>query len=337
MNDETEIDDKSKNRESKSGFLKTFISVCSGTSVFPKLVGYPLFKAIWHLVLLAVICASANIAMRYHPFNVEFEKACADLQKRFGGVEYTSVGIVPEKLATKSGALMLEDLRVDYMPSLKKLDDFKPDGDFDYGIVWTPRSIFLWARVGDKPVPVLPLIVPELVDSSTLNDRLAFYWNRMQDQSESDSSLRSFAEMYEIPSTQTIKNDSDLFRDFKSNLMQVPLRLPTLYIFYLASEMLVNILIVSPLYILIFTMFSATLGKSEMLGLKFPQLLIIGIYTGMPGTVIATLYTILNLPYLDFQSVFLIAYLVYSFPVFGRMRLNRMKKNSPTPPATPGL
>ena len=310
----------------KKGFLKTFISVCSGTAVFPELAEFSLFKAIGHLFILAAICASANVAMRYHPFNVEFENACGELQERFGKIEYTETGIVPAKLAENSSTLLLNDVRVDYLPSINKLNEFKPDGDFDFGILWTPRSILLWTQIGDKQVPVLPLIVPEMIDNSTLNERFSFYWDRMKDQSESESTLRSFAKMYEIPTTQKIQNDSNLFRDFKSNLLQIPLRLPILYVFYLASEILVNILLVSPLYILVFTMFSATLGKSEMLGLKFSKLFIIGIYTGVPGTVIATLYTILKLPYLDFQSVFLIAYLVYSFPVFARLRRECLKK-----------
>ena len=319
----------------KKGFLKTFISVCSGTAVFPELAEFPLFKAIGHLLLLAVICAAANVAMRYHPFNVGYEQACAELQEKFGGVEYTKTGIVPEKLAENGGALLMDDIRVDYIPSIKELDEFTPDGDCDFGVLWTPRSIFLWSRIGDKPVPILPLVVPVVVDSSSLSDRIAFYWDRMKDQSESGSTLRFFAEMYEIPATQIIKNDSNQFRDFKSNLLEVPLRLPFLYVFYLVSEILVNILLVSPLYILVFTMFSATLGKSEMLGLKFSKLFIVGIYTGVPGTVIATLYTILKLPYLDFQSVFLIAYLVYSFPVFARLRQERVKKGSAAPPTPP--
>jgi len=315
----------------KTGFLKTFISVCSGTEIFPELSKFSLFKMIGHLVVLAVICAFANVAIRFHPFNVEYEDACREMQNKFGGVQYNSAGIVPEKFADKRATLFLDDLRVDYIPSLKELGDFKSDGDFDFGIIWTPRSILLWTRIGDKLVPVLPLVVPTLVDSSSLKDRLSFYLNRMKDQSDTDSNLLLFATVYKIPKNQTFHNDSNLFRDFNSNLLDIPLRLPTLYIFYLATDILVNILLISPLYIFVFTIFSAFLGKSEMLGMKFSQLFIIGIYTGVPGTVIATLYTILNLPYLDFQSVFLIAYLVYSFPVFSRLRKECAKKGPGTP------
>ena len=95
------------------GFLKTFISVCSGTEIFPKLSGISLFRAIGHLILLALICASANIAMRYHPFNVEFEKLCGELQNKFGGLNYTTEGIVPEREPKTKNTLIVDDLRVD--------------------------------------------------------------------------------------------------------------------------------------------------------------------------------------------------------------------------------
>ncbi|NOY74907.1 MAG: hypothetical protein GXP32_03845 [Kiritimatiellaeota bacterium] len=312
----------------RHGFLKTFISVCSGTEIFPTIASFPLIKAIGHLILLSLVCASANIAMRYHPFNVEFEKVCGELQNKFGDLSYTAAGVVPERSPEKPESIVFDDLRVDYFPALKDLAEFKPGDDCGGGIVWTPRSIILWDKTDDKAVPLIPLIVPTFVDKTSLKEAFDFYWTRMSAQSDSKSTLQTFAKLYEIPSSQPILNDSTSFRNFQSNILSVPLRVPTLYILYLASEMLVNILLISPMYILVFTMFSSLLGKSDMLGLSFRKLFVIGLYTGVPGTVIAALYTILQLPYLDFQSVFLIAYLVYSFPVFNRLRREFVKENS---------
>ena len=311
------------------GFVKTFIGVCSGTEIFPELAEFPLLKAIGHLILLALVCAAANIATRYHPFNVEFEKACVALQNKFGGLRYTSKGVVPEKEPDKPATLAFDDFRVDYFPNQKDLNHFKPDDDCDGGFVWTPRSIIYWRLIANEPTPLLPLLVPTTLKGDSLTDQTTFFWDSLRN-SPNDSSLKHFAKLYQVPKSQPITNDSSYFRDFRSNIFAgVPLKLPILYILLLGAEILINALLISPLYILVFTLFSSTLGKSEMLGMKFSQLFVVGLYTGMPGTVIATLYTLLELPYLDYQSVFLMAYVIYSFPVFSRLRMERLKtKNS---------
>ena len=157
---------------------------------------------------------------------------------------------------------------------------------------------------------------------------------RIKGDTDDSLSLFDMAEMYQIP-TKQIKTKKIPFRKFETNMLSVPFRLTTVFVLFLIGQILVNCLVFSPLYILIFSMFSFFLGKSNMLSVKFSQLFVVGVYTGFPGIVIATLYTALNLPSLDFQSVFLISYLFYSFPVFGRLRWDQIQKEDQARKNTP--
>ena len=128
----------------KYGFFKTFISVCSGTAVFPEIVKFPFRRMVWHLFILAVLGGLVNVAFRYHPFNVVYEESCTKLQKKFGDIDYSEKGLRPTVNPTQQGTAYLQDFRVDYFPNVEDLKNFKPEEDPFYGIAWTPYSISIW-------------------------------------------------------------------------------------------------------------------------------------------------------------------------------------------------
>jgi hypothetical protein len=306
-------------------FVNTFISVCSGTAVFPEIVKYSFFRMLWHLILIAVIGGCVNIAFRYHPFNSVYEKSCEKLQRKFGDIKYSAEGITPAIHPEKRGTVMFEDFRVDYFPKMEDLKTFKPAEDPYFGIAWTPESAVGWVFYKKRPSPFMPLLIPSVSDSDQMDKGMSFLFKRMQGESDSILSLYDISDIYKVhPKSDQFKQVP--FREFETNILGVPQRIPTLFMFFLFGEIIMNCLIISPVYIFIFTLFSFFLGKSEMLSLKFRELFVVGIYTGFPGIVIATLYTALNLPYFDFQSVFLLSYLIYSFPVFTRLRMEKLNE-----------
>ena len=303
------------------GFIKTLLGVCSGTDIFPEIVKFPLPRVLWHLLLVALLGSIINVSFRYHPFNLSFESACSKLQQKFGEINYSEKGMLPTISPDKHQTVYLNDLRIDFFPRQDDLKEFTPDNDSILGIAWTPVSLVSWVYYDKKVSPLFPLLLPNAVNDE-FNDSASFLMKRMQGSSEGTFSLYKVSSIYRL---QPGEHDSATipFREFKTNILGIPCRIPTVYIIYLIFEMMLNCLIFSPVYILIFTLFSYFLGKSNMLTLKFSELFTVGIYTGFPGFVIAIFYTALNLPYLDFQSVFLIAYLFYSFPVFTRLRLDQ--------------
>ena len=308
----------------EKGFFNTFISVCSGTAVFPQIAQYSILRMAWHLILLAILGGCVNIAFRYHPFNIAYEAYCSKLQKRFGEISFSEKGITPTIHPEKNGTVRKDNLRVDYFQTMEELKTFQPDDESLFGIAWTPKSVVAWLLYDKKPYPFMPMLIPAVPDPAQVDKGMSFLFKSLKGDTEQHLSLYDVSNIYKIELTP--ENYTRIpFREFKTNIVGVPQSLPTIFMLFLFSEILINCLIISPVYVLIFTLFSYFLGKSEMLSLKFTKLLVVGIYTGFPGIVIATLYTALDLPYLDFQSVFLLAYLIYSFPVFTRLRMEQLK------------
>ena len=299
-----------------TGFIGTFIAVCSGTEVFPELVKRPFLKA--------VICGCVNVAFRLHPFNKEFEECCTNLSRRFGKIEFSDKGITPTIRPEESHSASYNDFRVDYLVDSEALKTYKPDKEFNKGIVWTPEIVLLWLNLMEgEEWTVFPILIPTS-PSKSLTEMLALY----KELSKGKSSNPPFYVLYKMYSIPPFENSELLaFNEFKSNVFfWIPMTIPVFYSVFLFAYIIVNCLIFSPIYILFFTAFSYMFGKSNTMNMKFSELYISGIYTGFPGLIIATLYVALNLPGMDFQSIFLISYFIYSFAVFSRLRLEGDKQ-----------
>ena len=308
-----------------NGFLNTFISICSGTEIFPELTKYSLVRMVWHLILISILGGCVNVAFRYYPFSASYEKYSEKLQRKFGDIKFSEKGITPSINPDKGGTVRYDNIRTDYFPKREALKSFKPDDNNLFGIAWTPQSVVVWLLYDKKPSPFMPLLIPEVTDRTQMEKGMSFLYKQMQGTNKKNLSLYDISEIYQIHLTPSDYTQIP-FSEFRTNIMGVPLKIPTIFMLFLFFEILVNCLMIAPVYILIFTLFSFFLGKSEMLSLKFKELLVIGIYTGFPGIVIATLYTALDLPYLDFQSIFLLSYLIYSFPVFARLRIAQLQE-----------
>jgi hypothetical protein len=270
------------------GFINTFLSVCSGTTDFPEIAKYPFYRMLLHLVILSVLCGAVNVAFRYHPFNLTYEETCAKLAAKFGEIQTSAYGMRPARNPDKHGTAYFEGFRVDYFPAENELKTFKPGEDYLFGVAWTPVSMIAWVNLENKPAPFLPLLIPTAPDSEKINEGMSFMLNKMKGDSGKTLTLYDVSKIYSI-NPELLKKTSIPFREFRTNILGVPLRIPTIYIIFLMVEILVNCLLISPVYILIFTLFSFFLGKSNMLPLKFSKIFIVGIYTGFPGIVIATL------------------------------------------------
>ena len=312
----------------KYNFVNTFISVCSGTAVFPEITKFPFRRMLWHLFILAVLGSFLNVAFRYHHFNIAYEEYCAKLQKKFGDIELSEKGILPAHNPETNGTVYYDNSRIDYFPKVEDLKDFNPGDNSFWGIAWTPNSAIVWVLNDKKPSPFIPLLIPVIPHNGDMDQGMSFLIKSMRGEIRSSLSLLEVSEIYKIPAKQ-ISDKSLPFREFQTNLcLGIPLKVPSIYILYLISQIMGNCFLTVPVYILIFSLFSFFLGKSNMLSLKFSKLFILGIYTGFPGIIIATLFTALQLPFLDFQSIFLLSYLFYSFPVFSRLRYDQIQNEN---------
>jgi hypothetical protein len=308
------------------GFVATTLAVCSGTAIFPALRRASFFRMLFHLLTLSLICALATVMFRLHPFTKGYRDMCAKLDKTFGGLKRSPAGMVPAKDPDQPKTVFFKTMRVDYFPNQEQAASFEPDDDFNAGILWTPTAVANWTRLSKDAYWIMPLVWPTIADNP---EKFVEFSNNLRWKAvEKKDFAKTCAALSVPPSDMMPWNDSSDFFDFKTNIMAgIWMNIPSVYGIYLFVGLLFNALLVSPLYILIFTSFSFAFGRAGTLGMKFGELFAIGIYTGFPGTIIATLYTALGLPALDYQGVYLLAYLVYSFPVFSRITREHNPEN----------
>jgi hypothetical protein len=312
----------------KYGFLKTFIGVCSGTAIFPEIVKFPFRRMLWHLFIIASIGSIINVAFRYHPIDVGYEETCRKLEDKFGNIVFSDKGIRPEKDPDKPGTIYMDDFRIDYFPKMADLKNFKPEKGRYLGLAWTPNSASIWVMPDRKVIPVYPFYIASEISNEDASEMFNHFGKVYQGDMDSTLSLYDMADLSEIPSSE-FQPATIPFKEFKTNMLfRIPMGIKTIAVIFLASEILGNCLLATPFYILIFSAFSFFLGRSSILPMKFSEIFVVGIYTGFPGLVIATFFTALQLPFLNFQSIFLIAYLFYSFPVFARLRFAQMQKEN---------
>jgi len=302
----------------KIGFVPAVLAVCSGTAIFPSIRRVSFFRMLTHLVLLAVLCSTVTLMLRLNPFSVAYRDMCGKLEKTFGSLKRSEKGLVPAKEPEKRRSVYFKNLCVNYLPDIEQVADFKPSEDFNAGVLWTPTMVAEWTRVAKKKYLVMPLTWPSVRDNP---ERFIEFSNKLKWNAVKEKELPAMLKDLGIdPKGMMPWTESTTFFNFKTNILAgIWLPIPVVYGIYTLVGVFFNALLVSPLYILVFTAFSFIFGRAGTLGMKFKELFVVGIYTGFPGMIIASLYTAFNLPALDYQGVYLLSYLIYSFPVFSRI------------------
>ncbi|HBC87900.1 MAG TPA: hypothetical protein DCZ94_13175 [Lentisphaeria bacterium] len=293
-----------------SNFIRTVFSICSGTEVFILLLKSSCRKAIFYLLLLSFLCAALAVLMQSFPARKIIEKYCKALYSQFGEARFTEKGLMPSLEPGKARFMRLEENRVDYMPDKGGAAIFKPDdGISSRGILWLPTSVVLWVK-SNSEFYVFPLFfslskIPErerIVDKP--GDKIIAYAekNSFEPSKYSGDSPLNFSRMH-------------------MSLLVVMLTLVFINIF-------ITILFFIPTSALFFSIVFFLTGKGDMPDeITFASLFTIAVYSSFPGIIIATIYYGLNLPFLDFQTVCLICFLIYLMAV-----LNKIKRiNKPEP------
>jgi hypothetical protein len=305
----------------QKGFFKTVISVCSGTEDFPVLIQQPLPVTLLNILLLTFFCALFNIAAGFYPFYKSYVETTGLLKKKFGRIEFTEKGIVPEKDRDRPGTVINEDLfRIDYYPDSGSAAKYNPGRIYHMGIFWTPETVLFWMRImnDSKRMIVIPLLVP--VKHTASPEEIMKYF-KASESSEEINLIEASAKFYKIMPDEFSSFGSVEFLDFTTNIvMFIPMTIPVLYALYLYFFIFYNIIFSSMLYLIFFASFAYFFGKGGGMKLTFSELFKAAVYTAFPGFIIATVYTALDLPYLDFQTIFLISYFIYYFPVFTRLK-----------------
>lgn len=283
-------------------FLNIFFSVCKGTEIFPKLLDVSLGRSVFHFIILSVLCAFFILAGRTFPLWHNIDKICSSLSVEFGSIKVGNTGILPSKAPEKAKELLLMDnLRINYSPTeqdaLKSLDA----DNSKFGVAWTPGILCAWMKLNSSDFLFMPLIYPE--------GNISIPRSPMT-RSEGTEYIKKYA---------SAKGPFNfLIPDLDFNTMKPALFFYLAAIIFLAS--LFKIVFSSVLFTSIFAVIYSLIGRDSLSMMPVKKLFVISIYAAFPCIVIASFFPALELPFLDYQTVFLLTFLFYLFIVFNRVQ-----------------
>ncbi|OGV56899.1 MAG: hypothetical protein A2017_05180 [Lentisphaerae bacterium GWF2_44_16] len=294
-------------------FFNILFSVCTGTEIFPKLLDISLRRSIFHFILLTIACAFFILGGRAFPLWHSIDSTCNALSIEFGSLQIDNDGILPSKSPEKPRELfLLDNLRVNYSPSeqdeLKLLDS----DNSKFGVAWTPGILCAWMKLNSSDYLFMPLIYPE--KNITIPR----------------------APMTKSEGVEYIKKYASAKGPFNFLLSKVNFSAmkPALF-FYISAIIfmaaLFKIIVSAVLFTSIFAVIYSLVGRDALSSLPVKKLFVIGTYTAFPCIVIASFFPALELPFLDYQTVFLITFLFYLFIVFNRIQ----KSLNPKPEKKP--
>ena len=83
---------------------------------------------------------------------------------------------------------------------------------------------------------------------------------------------------------------------------------------------IVTIIFNSLFYSLLFALIYSISRRSKLYNLKFKAFLTTAVYAGFPGIIIGTIFTIADMTWLQYQTIFLISFIIYIIVITHKLR-----------------
>jgi len=296
---------------SNQNFIKTVISICSGTDVFLTLVKTSWRKAVFYFLLLAFLCSILAVVLQSFPVKTLIGRYCASMYSQFGEAKFTDKGLLPSLNPEKARFIRIDENRIDFIPEgSRDSSTFNPDdGISNRGVLWLPTSVVLWMKANSE-FYVFPLF---------------FSFTKMPERGKITGNpgkgIIAYAEKNAFQPSKYISETSLNF-----NMLHTSLLLSMLLLVF--GSIFITMIFFIPLSAIFFSSLFFLTGKGDLPeDFSFTSLFTIAIYASFPGMIIATVYYGLNLPFLDFQTVCLICFMVYLMVILTRIK----KLNRPEP------
>lgn len=283
-------------------FFNILFSVCTGTEIFPKLLDISLRRSVFHFIIISAVSAFFILGGRAFPLWHNIDKTCNALGTEFGALQIDNAGILPSKAPEKSRELfLLENLRVNYSPTEQDVLKSLENDNSKFGIAWTPGILCAWMKLNSSDFLFMPLIYPEKNISIPKGPMT---------KSEGADYIKKYASAKGPFNFLLSKVDFSAMK-------------PALF-FYISGIIFMaaffKITVSSILFTSIFAVIYSLVGRDALSSLPVKKLFIIGTYAAFPCIVIASFFPALDLPFFDYQTVFLVTFLFYLFIVFNRIQ-----------------
>ncbi len=130
----------------KLGFVQILIETCKGTTIFYHVLRQSPWKALFHLLLLMLICTVAvwgyNSFALVRGVNVAYER----IEKACGKVTVNRNGLFPEKEPEKNRMIFsLPQIELTYVANTEAEIPKIDIGIASTGVVWMPKALAFWS------------------------------------------------------------------------------------------------------------------------------------------------------------------------------------------------
>ena len=310
------------------GFFKTVHTLCTRTSAFPDLLGTPVWRAILHSLLLALLCPFLVATVK----TCREKKDCADtlqrLEQESGGFGFCGKticfgGSFGERHYTFE--LFGSDVRLDYVTEKQQLEKMKPDHWREQsGVLLTKDQAIFWTKTPDHsflfwniPAEIVQAYLdPELTEGN--------HTEKLYDIArEASSAPRSAGELLaaakvDTPQTGQEKAAPEFKRQDTAGILY---RLLTLFWSLAFLQLLSECLLMLIFGGLCFALMEFLYLRMMPNKLPFGKVYMLTLYAMFPAMIIASLSILLGQTFLSFQTVFLIAFFIYQLFSFKKLGL----------------
>ena len=310
-------------------FFKALIGTCKGTKVFVDLLSQSLSKALLHLLLLALFCSFFITLCTYYTNSQEID----DIFSKFGKLQVGKKGITAEKInETRSFLINDSEYRISYLPAINrgKLPEIDAD-NVATGFLWTPTMFASWVKSGTDSFILMPFVYRSDMQLSSVNVERDSVLNYIKRNTSTDGKLfyntqysfwNTIRNYFKSNSTK-ISNAQELSLDTIKDYCKISL---TSIIF---SKSLGGILFQVLLFVMMFSFILNLSNKNTGAPvLLYKTRYIIGLYTSFPPLLIATMFRAFELPFLSFNSIYVLCFSIYLIVVFTHLQL-RLNSGDP--------
>jgi len=286
-------------------FFTALTGTCKGTKVFLKLLSQSFRKSLWHLIVLALICSLFILLCTYSTRSREINSIFTQLEETFGKIKIDKQGIRPEKInKTKSLAVADNFYRITYMPDIEKGNISEIDAeDVNSGFLWTPTMLTSWLKTGPDKFLLIPFAYYSDRQLSIESIKRSSIINFIKNNTSTKNKLTSQYSELSWPALRNYCKSTLISASFLGNLLGIILRVL--------------------FFVMMFSFILNLSGKNTGAPvLKYHTRFVIGIYASFPPLLIATMFRAFELPFLSFNSVYVISFSIYLIVVYTQLQLN---------------
>ena len=289
-----------------TGFFRAFFGTCCGRAVFADLRHQSWGKTVLHLFIMSLITGAVVGGVRSCRVNDGMTPLKISFIETFGGelrFDHSKnapfSALIPAENPEKPRELALPGRgRLYYTGTARRVPDSLKDSR-TYLVVWTPKAFFVVQREGEKY-----LIVTQDPATAKMEQRSGSLADVERLFREAPDSLPP-----RLGDMDTEKTEI-LFSSFGS----------LVYIFLILWSVGRNFLLVwiyTGIFMLMYRLLNGPAGNLR--ALTPGQMWKCGIYASFPPMAVATCFPALELPFLSFETVFMLGLLIYWMAVMARM------------------